>query len=157
MGKLNPYKTVESSELRHMLPDPKYIAGLDYNWAWVSQEITEATNLWNEGVDIKSSANVLDREEVELFVLWNDLLIQKKIQPRDNGIYGTITKKKERKKTREETMVKVKCIETGKIFPNSTIAARTMFPQKNATASSRNIRKSCMTGDHAFGFRFEVV
>ena len=65
-----------------------YIALLDLDFSWSTEDKEIIIEFWNQGESIKYISEKVEREVDEVFLLLLDLARKKKIKERDNGIWG---------------------------------------------------------------------
>ena len=154
-------ETVYRSALRHLSDVPNYIAGESYNWAWSNNEISPAIKLWCSGLHIKPAAEELDREEIELMVLWNDLLIKGRIKQRQGGIYGSTMEYAEKATKRSWSAGpkarRIYVLNQKKTYDSAEEVAKDLFPHLNHTYAKDQIHKSCRQTKVFGGYQFQYT
>lgn len=71
-------------ELRHSRnhEEPKYIAGEDWNFAWLNSEMATVIQMWRRGkTTLVDMADAVQRLPIEVLILLADLLERGAIQP----------------------------------------------------------------------------
>ena len=154
-------ESVYRSSLRHLSDVPNYIAGESYNWAWSNNEIGSAIKLWNIGLHIKPAAETLDREEIELMVLWNDLLIGSRIKQRQGGIYGSTMEHEEKVIKRSwnsgPKARRIYALNQQKTYDSAEEVAKDLFPHLNHVYAKDQIHKSCRQTKAFNGYQFQYT
>ena len=155
-------ESVYRSSLRHLSDVPNYIAGESYNWAWSNNEISSAIKLWNIGLHIKPAAETLDREEIELMVLWNDLLIGSRIKQRQGGIYGSTMEHekevvKKSRRGRPANTRKICETITGKVYDSFDHVVQELFLNHDPRNAKEGIRRSCGDNEKYRGYQFQYT
>ena len=71
-------------ELKHARnhEEPKYIAGEDWNFAWLDCEKATVIQMWRRGKTLVDMADAVQRLPIEVLILLADLLERGAIQPR---------------------------------------------------------------------------
>ena len=83
----------QATELRHLSPEPKYIALEDLNFAFLEAEILLVIADWKAKVPIWDTAATLKRPQEERFLLQLDLSLKGAIRLRRGGVYGRIERR----------------------------------------------------------------
>lgn len=72
--------------------DMLYLAGEDLDLAYTRQEVRQVIAWYNEGVPGPVMAERMDRREIEVFVLLDDLIRHMRVKERKGGWHGGTVK-----------------------------------------------------------------
>ena len=79
-----------SKGMKKINPKEKlHIALFDLDFSFTQSEIDTAIDMWNKGYDLRVIADELQREGDEVMILLLDLARNKRIEKRENSIWGT--------------------------------------------------------------------
>ena len=87
MGNMGNAATIEILHSRNH-EERKYIAGLEWNFAWIGEELARAIYLWRCGYHYVDMAKQLKRREIEVLVLIASLQEDEAVEGRRGGIFG---------------------------------------------------------------------
>ena len=83
-------KTAEVRHLGHVIKGGDlYIAGQDWNFAWMPEEIEQVKKLWCEGWHIADISRIAHRPDHEIVILIMSLAEEGRTGEREGGIFGT--------------------------------------------------------------------
>ncbi|MEK5057685.1 hypothetical protein BK126_05300 [Paenibacillus sp. FSL H7-0326] len=66
-----------------------YLACEEMDFTWSREEVKEVDQMWNEGIDVRSIANKVQRDPDELLILIIDRAKKGFIKQRTRGLFGT--------------------------------------------------------------------
>lgn len=79
MGRIGRAAMIEIRHSRNH-EEPKYIAGEDWNFAWLDCEMATVIQMWRRGKTLVEMADELQRLPIEVLILLADLLEKGTIQ-----------------------------------------------------------------------------